>query len=107
MRGCCRVCGGYNCIAHPEGYEYRKGFTVEAFFQPYPKAMDVGGWLIRGYDQNDEYQEVVHVGEWKQPECFKLIEGWIEWIRVPIPKGSPLLTKEESYDHRDRRFGSG
>lgn len=71
--------------------EYAKGFTLDAFFNSPSDDKDAGGWLIRGYDANDEYQEIVHVGEWKQPECFALVEGWIEWFRVPIPKGSPLL----------------
>jgi hypothetical protein len=61
-----------------------------AFFNA-PEIPDdkAGGWLVRGHDSNDVYQEFVVIGVWSNKNCPV---GWIDWIRVPIEVGSPLIT---------------
>lgn len=62
--------------------------VLDAFFGPDIPDDQVGGWLVRGHDKDDVYQEYTVVGEWHNSMMPK---DWIDWIRTPIAKGSPLL----------------
>ncbi len=69
---------------------YGPMMVIEAFFSA-PSLPDdrIGGWLCRGHDKNDVYQEYTVVGAmWSS----SMMPGdWIDWFRVPIEIGSPLL----------------
>ena len=68
---------------------YGKRMVFDAFFNAPTCAEDrIGGWLVRGHDKDDIYQEFVVTGEWSNTHCP---DGWIDWIRVPIEVGTPLL----------------
>jgi hypothetical protein len=69
---------------------YGKTMVFDAFFNS-PDIPDdqVGGWLVRGHDREDVYQEYVVHGEWTNESSP---DDWIDWIRVPIKRGSVLLT---------------
>lgn len=69
---------------------YGKTLVFDAFFNG-PEIADnrIGGWLIRGHDSNNVYQEYV-VAQHPCP-ISAYPKGWIDWIRVPIEKGTPLL----------------
>ena len=66
--------------------------VLNAFFDAPDLPQDrVGGWLVRGHDKNDEYQEYTVVGSvWSNSMSPT---GWIDWCRTPIEIGSPLLNE--------------
>ena len=68
---------------------YGKTMVFDAFFNA-PDLPDdrIGGWLVRGHDKDDVHQEYTVVGAWSNSI---MPTGWIDWIRVPIEIGSPLL----------------
>jgi len=67
--------------------------VFDAFFNyPDESKMDIGGWLVRGHDANDQYREVVVQGEWTNATFDMTVRGWHDWCRWPLEKGSPLLT---------------
>ncbi len=69
---------------------YGPTMVFDAFFNaPDLPKEQIGGWLVRGHDRDDVYQEFVVKGEWTVDHWPT---GWIDWVRVPIEIGSPLLT---------------
>lgn len=73
---------------------YGKTLVFDAFFNG-PDLTDdrVGGWLIRGHDSEDVYQEYVVAQHPCPVPAYP--DRWIDWIRAPIEKGSPLLSDEQ------------
>jgi preprotein translocase subunit Sec63 len=68
---------------------YGPRMVFDAFFNaPDLPEEKTGGWLVRGHDKDDVYQEFIVIGKWSNNYCPK---GWIDWIRVPIEVGSALL----------------
>ena len=72
---------------------------INAFFNaPDLPASEIGGWYVRGHDANDHYQEfVVPIAgdSAAQDVIFPKVDGWLDWHRVPLAKGSPLLQPSE------------
>jgi hypothetical protein len=68
---------------------YGPMMVFDVFFNsPDIPSEQIGGWLVRGHDKDDVYQEYVVVGDWLNAHGPV---GWIDWIRTPVQKGSPLL----------------
>ena len=70
--------------------------TLNAFINDWsvPKAL-IGGYYIRGHDENDEFQEFVVVGsEWPYKEVLGRVRHWIDWVATDLEIGNPLLGGE-------------
>ena len=73
---------------------YGKTMVFESFFNSPTLPKDqIGGWLFRGHDKNDEYQEFVVLGAECDPVNYP--DDWIDWCRIPIARGSALLARHE------------
>lgn len=70
----------------------KKMVFLSFFNYPDESKMDIGGWLIRGHDKNDVYQELVINKRTLSSSDYP--NDWIDWCRWPLEVGSILLKDE-------------
>ena len=82
-------------------HTYGPRMVFDSFFNaPDIPQEKIGGWYVRGHDSNDVYQEfIIYSPNPPNREIFPHVEGWIDWIRVPIEIGNPLLVRDDGNGH--------